>query len=58
MKAFKSGPLAGTEITPEAFAWARRRYYELMQWDPETGVPSAECLKELGIDEMAELTLA
>jgi aldehyde:ferredoxin oxidoreductase len=52
MKAFKSGPLAGTEITPEAFNWAKRRYYELMQWEPETGVPTEACLRELGIDQL------
>ena len=52
MKAFKSGPLAGTEITPAAFNWARRRYYELMQWDPDTGVPSEACRRELGIDSL------
>ena len=52
MKAFKSGPLAGTEITPEAFDWARHRYYELMGWDAQTGVPSAACLHELGIDSL------
>ena len=52
MKAFKSGPLAGTEITPEAFNWARSRYYELMHWDPDTGVPSDACLRELDIDQL------
>jgi aldehyde:ferredoxin oxidoreductase len=52
MKAFTSGPLAGTEITPEAFNWARRRYYELMGWDPETGVPTEACLRALTIDSL------
>jgi aldehyde:ferredoxin oxidoreductase len=52
MKAFKSGPLAGTEITAEAFDWAVRRYYALMQWDPETGVPTGTCLRDLGIDQL------
>ncbi len=47
MKAFESGPLAGVEITEEAFNWAKQRYYELMKWDPETGVPSEACLAEL-----------
>jgi len=57
MKAFKSGPLAGVEINEESFTWARRRYYELMKWDPETGVPLDECLRELGIDRLPELPL-
>jgi aldehyde:ferredoxin oxidoreductase len=47
MKAFKSGPLAGVELTEESFNWAKRRYYELMKWDPETGEPSRECIEEL-----------
>ncbi len=50
MKAFKEGPLAGIEITDEAFEWAKSRYYELMGWDVETGVPGEGCLKELGLD--------
>ena len=51
-KAFKKGPIAGVEITGEAFAWARRRYYQLMGWDPETGVPSDECLERLQLNEL------
>jgi aldehyde:ferredoxin oxidoreductase len=54
MKAFKSGPLAGVEISEESFNWARRRYYELMKWNPETGAPTDECLRELGIDRLLE----
>jgi aldehyde:ferredoxin oxidoreductase len=49
MKAFKDGPLAGIEITDEAFEWAKSRYYELMGWDVETGVPGEGCLKEIGL---------
>ncbi len=54
MKAFKSGPLAGVEITEEAFNWAKRRYYELMKWHPETGVPSEDCLAELELIDLLE----
>jgi aldehyde:ferredoxin oxidoreductase len=53
MKAFQSGPLAGVEISEASFDWARRRYYELMQWDPETGVPGEACLEQLGIRQLA-----
>ena len=53
-KAFKEGPIAGVEITDETFAWARRRYYELMDWDPESGRPSKECLQRLEIDTLLE----
>ena len=52
MKAFKSGPLAGVEITRETFDWAKRRYYQLMQWNPTTGEPSAACLKALELDTL------
>jgi aldehyde:ferredoxin oxidoreductase len=52
MKAFKSGPLADVEITDEAFNWAKSRYYELMKWNPETAVPSDECLKELELVDL------
>ena len=52
MKAFKSGPIADVEISDEAFGWARRRYYELMQWDPETGVPSEACLAALELQDL------
>jgi aldehyde:ferredoxin oxidoreductase len=50
MKAFKDGPLAGIGINEVSFNWAKRRYYELMKWNPNTGQPSAECLQELGLD--------
>lgn len=54
MKAFKDGPLAGVEINEESFNWAKRRYYELMKWHPDTAVPSAECLQELGLEGLLE----
>ncbi len=54
MTAFESGPLKGIEITEEAFDWAKQRYYELMKWDSETGVPLPECLRELGLDELLD----
>jgi aldehyde:ferredoxin oxidoreductase len=52
MTAFTEGPLEGIEITQEAFDWAKRRYYELMGWDPHSGQPTAQCLRRLGLDEM------
>ena len=54
MKAFKSGPIAGAEITGQAFDWAKRRYYELMNWDPDTGVPTNACLRDLGLNDLLE----
>jgi aldehyde:ferredoxin oxidoreductase len=49
MKAFKTGPLAGIEINEESFNWAKRRYYELMKWNPDTAAPTEACLQELGL---------
>ncbi len=40
MTAFDSGPIEGSGITEEDFAWFKRRFYELMDWDPETGEPT------------------
>lgn len=54
MQAFTSGPLASSEITAEAFAWAKRRFYELMEWNPGSGVPTTKCLRELKLDCLLE----
>ena len=53
MQAFKSGPLAGVEITEEAFHNARQTWYGLMGWTPE-GVPTQERLAKLGLTELLE----
>ncbi len=58
MKAFKSGPLADVEITEVAFNWAKQRYYELMKWNSETGVPSQACLEELGLQDLLYIQTA
>jgi aldehyde:ferredoxin oxidoreductase len=52
MTAFKSGPLAGVEINQESFDWAKRRYYEMMQWDADSGTPSQDCLQWLDLDTL------
>jgi aldehyde:ferredoxin oxidoreductase len=52
MQAFNEGPLAGVEISQASFDWAIRRYYELLHWDPDSGIPSDECLEQLGLTEM------
>lgn len=57
-QAFSSGPLAGVEVTDEAFEWAKRRYYEMMGWDSATGVPSAAALARLGLNELLALKQA
>jgi aldehyde:ferredoxin oxidoreductase len=56
-KAFKKGPIAGVEITDEIFDWAKRRYYELMDWDPDTAVPGESCLEKLELGELLTGTI-
>jgi aldehyde:ferredoxin oxidoreductase len=45
-----NGPLKGERIDPEQFRAARRVYYEMAGWDPETGRPTATKLAELGVE--------
>lgn len=52
MTAFEDGPLAGVDITLDAFDRARRQFYGLMGWDPDTGVPSVERIRDLGLAEL------
>ncbi len=47
---FTEGPLRGVAPTPRQLETAKRTYYELMGWDPETGIPTAERLQKLGLD--------
>jgi aldehyde:ferredoxin oxidoreductase len=54
MTAFESGPLEGIEISEESLAWAKRRYYEMMGWDAESGTPTKKCLYELGLEGLLE----
>lgn len=43
------GALADKPLDPQTMAQAKRRYYALMGWDEDTGVPRPERLAELGI---------
>jgi aldehyde:ferredoxin oxidoreductase len=54
MTAFDSGPIAGSGITAEALEHFKRRFYETMKWDPESGAPTAECLQSLQLDGLLE----
>ncbi len=48
---FKGGPLDGQgAINREDFQKALRLRYELMGWDPDTGIPSTVKLIELVLD--------
>jgi aldehyde:ferredoxin oxidoreductase len=54
--AFDSGPIEGSGIADEDFDWFKHRFYERMGWDAETGVPTAECLRELELDGLLKQT--
>jgi aldehyde:ferredoxin oxidoreductase len=45
-----NGALKGERIDPEQFLAARRLYYEMAGWDPDTGRPTAAKLAELGVE--------
>ncbi len=51
MQAFQEGPLAGVEITPEAFLAARTYWYGLMGWTAD-GVPTPERIAQLGLSTL------
>src|SRR5262249_47849754 len=51
-----NGALKGERIEPEQFVAARRLYYQMAGWDPETGEPTAAKLAELSVDEAAVRT--
>lgn len=52
MQAFNSGPIEGTGISDEDLSWFKRRFYEEMSWDPESGRPTDDCLRSLGLDRL------
>jgi aldehyde:ferredoxin oxidoreductase len=45
-----NGALKGERVDPEQFLAARRLYYEMAGWDPDTGRPTAARLAELEVD--------
>jgi len=44
-----SGTLNEVPVTPEALEEAKSLFYGMMNWDPQTGVPTAACLADLDI---------
>jgi aldehyde:ferredoxin oxidoreductase len=45
-----NGPLAGERLDPLEFERAKRLFYELSGWDPQTGVPTRATLVDLDLD--------
>ncbi len=50
LSAFESGPVKGRAVPEDQLMEARRMYYSIMGWDPETGVPTDGKLMELGLE--------
>lgn len=48
-----NGALKGQRIDPAQFLAARRIYYEMAGWDPNTGTPTHAKLAELGLEEVS-----
>lgn len=46
------GPMKGCHPGGEVWPLMRSRYFELMGWDPETGIPFPETLEKLGLQEL------
>ena len=49
----QDGPLKGRDVDFDAL---RKSYFQAMNWDPETGAPSATCLAELGLENLVALS--
>jgi aldehyde:ferredoxin oxidoreductase len=53
---FADGPLAGEPgLDPDEFREAVHLYYSMAGWHPETGIPTAGKLAELGLEEYLDL---
>lgn len=50
----ENGALQGERIDPEQFLAAKRLYYQMNGWDPDTGVPTAGRLVELDLEWLPE----
>lgn len=51
----KNGQLKGVKIDKKEFEESLKEYYELMGWDPNTGIPNNSTLKSLDLEWVLEL---
>lgn len=51
---FEDGPSKGIALDKEAFEAAKERYYELADWDRETGNPTKTALRKLSLSWLLE----
>lgn len=47
---FSDGPSEGIHVDREAFEAAKKLYYDMAGWDPQTGNPTEATLKKLSLD--------
>jgi len=50
----KRGIWKGGVLEPDRFEEMKRRYYTLRGWDPDTGIPTEETLRTMGLAYVAE----
>ena len=50
----ETGPLTGEKIDKDKFENALKLYYEMMGWDPATGIPKEAKLYELNIADLSQ----
>ena len=50
----KEGPKSDNLLDPVKFEEMKSQYYTLRGWDPQTGVPTQETLRDLGLDDVAD----
>jgi len=48
------GPAKGMVIDKDTLEMLKDAYYDFRGWDKETGKPTAEKLKELGLDDLVQ----
>ena len=48
------GPAKGMVIDKDTLEMLKDAYYDIRGWDKKTGKPTAEKLKELGLDDLVE----
>ena len=53
----KSGPAKGNALDKDVFEKMKRFYYEMSNWDPETGIPNRSKLFQLDLDWLADSDL-
>jgi aldehyde:ferredoxin oxidoreductase len=52
--AIKQGPWKGSVLESDKFEIMKRRYYTLRGWTPDSGYPTEDTLKELGLEGLAD----